>query len=70
MNTYRLYLDQTNGPEYQTWEVQGTGIWHALERLRTIHQQSGRLIGYELLKGESYEQRDTLETKPSRHSLR
>ena len=69
MNTYRLYLDQTNGPEYQTWEVQGTGIWHALERLRTIHQQTGRLIGYELMKGESYEQRDAAETKPSRYSV-
>jgi hypothetical protein len=70
MNTYRLYLDTSGGPGYDTWEVQGTGIWHALERLRTIHQQTGRLIGYELLKGEQYEQRDTVETKPSRYSMR
>ncbi len=67
MNTYRLYLGRDD--DYEAWEVQGNGLFHALERLRTIHQQFGRIIGYELLKGEQDDKRDTAETKPSRYSV-
>ena len=70
MNTYKIFVADQNGNGNHTYEVDGFGFFHAAERLRVIHNDTGRILAFELIKeGEINDQRFTIETKPS-YSMR
>jgi hypothetical protein len=71
MNTYRIYVANEDDFGNHTIDVEGYGIYHALERLKVISNNLGKVLAYELIKeGEQSDKRFTVETKPSVHSVR
>ena len=66
MNTYKIFVADQTGSGNHVYEVDGFGFFHAAERMRVIHNDTGRILAYELIKeGELNDKRFTVETKPS-----
>lgn len=49
MNFYKLYVVPDDSMRWKEWIIDGTDIYHAMQRLRIMYHETGTLIGYETI---------------------